>query len=102
MKVSLSIPFADFERAWGGLVRWSISAAFVFAVWCVLSFGNQHYVSRAEFSQIREKLDSLSYIVTQDSIRLQDVQERLHRIEGRQDGTRGQQTSVGLRGIVVK
>ena len=41
------------------------------------------------------KLDAVASAVTQGSIRLQDVQERLHRIENLQDANRQQVQTAG-------
>jgi hypothetical protein len=85
--------FADWERDWGALTRWVASGIFLCVVWCILSFGNAHYVTRAEFSQMNGKLDSLVRTVSEDAVRLEDVQNRLHRIENLQDSGREQGTA---------
>ena len=84
---------AAFENTWGPLIRWGASFIFVSVVWCLLKFGDAHYVRRAEFIEINGKLDSLVSTVTQDAVRLEDVQNRLHRIENLQDDERGQDLS---------
>ena len=84
---------AAFESTWGPLIRWAASFIFVSVVWCLLKFGDAHYVRRAEFTAMNAKLDSLVSTVTQDAVRLEDVQNRLHRIENLQDSGREEGTA---------
>jgi hypothetical protein len=76
---------AAWERDWGSLSRWLASIVFFLVVYSLLHFADIHYVKRSEFLEMDAKLDSLVSTVAQDATRLQDVQERLHRIENSQD-----------------
>jgi len=76
---------AAWERDSASLARWLASIVFFLVVYSLLHFADIHFVRRAEFTEINAKLDALVLTVAKDATRLQDVQERLHRIENSQD-----------------